>query len=89
MKEFKESFAFCNAVKHFFGRKSFDVVVDVAGGHGALGALLMITTDTAEDAVVIDPANVGNGGVQRAWGEQLRGKTLRFRHECLRRRVSN
>ena len=83
IKEFKECMAFANTVKSFFGRHRFDVVVDVAGGHGALAALMLVLT-SASTAVVIDPANVGNGGVKRAWGHFFKGKTLRYRHEPLR-----
>ncbi len=83
IKEFKEAYAFANAVRSFFGKEAFDVVVDVAGGHGALAALVMLTT-SATEAVVVDPADVGNGGVQRAWGRFLKTKRLKFQHECLR-----
>lgn len=83
IKEFKESYAFTNTVRSFFGKNSFDLVIDVAGGHGALAALLLITT-SANTAVVLDPANVGNQSVERAWGGFLKDKTLRYRHECLR-----
>jgi 8-oxo-dGTP pyrophosphatase MutT (NUDIX family) len=86
VKEFKEGFAFCNAVRAFFGKfdkDSFDVIIDVAGGHGALAALLLITT-SAQEAIVIDPANVGNGNVERAWKDFYRNKTLKYRYECLR-----
>lgn len=90
-KEFNESFAFVNAVRSFFGKKSFDLVIDVAGGHGALAALFLIMT-SAKSAVVIDPAQVGGGGVEKAWGHRYRSdnsniksnKDLRYRHECLR-----
>jgi 8-oxo-dGTP pyrophosphatase MutT (NUDIX family) len=89
IKEFKESYAFCNAVRNAFStrhsRPRFDVVIDVAGGHGALAALFLICT-TVHQAVVVDPANVGKGGVMRAWGKDFIGnhQELRFRHECLR-----
>jgi len=84
IKEFKECFAFVNAVTKFFGKKAFDVVIDVAGGHGALAALFLILTSSKE-AVVIDPAQVGKDGVERAWGDFYSDKKLRYRHECLRR----
>jgi 8-oxo-dGTP pyrophosphatase MutT (NUDIX family) len=83
IKEFKEAYAFANAVKSFFGKHAFDVAIDVAGGHGALAALILLTT-SATKAVVIDPANVGNGGVQRAWGSFLKEKSLTYQYECLR-----
>lgn len=83
IKEFKEGYAFASATKTLFGKGAFDVVLDVAGGHGALAALFLVTT-TAQQAVVIDPANVGNGSVQRAWGHYLKEKVLEYRYECLR-----
>jgi hypothetical protein len=104
IKEFKESWAFCNAVRAFLRSSSssrsdqknmkdmddvcsIDLVVDVAGGHGALAALFLILT-SARRAVVIDPARVGSGSVARAWSEFFnkgnnRVKTLEYRHECL------
>mgnify|MGYP005855007769 CR=1 FL=1 len=88
IKEFKEAFAFCNAVRSNFKKQSFQVIVDVAGGHGALAALLLITT-SATKGIVIDPAQVGNNGVQRAWGKDFlqrkdNNKQLEYRHEDLR-----
>lgn len=83
VKEFKESYAFANAVKAFLGRNTFDIVIDVAGGHGALAALFLVTT-SARSAIVIDPVAVGGGGVSRAWGAFFQGKELRYRYECLR-----
>lgn len=84
IKEFKEAFAFINAVKSCFRKQSFDVVIDVAGGHGALAALLLITTN-AKRGVVIDPAQVGSDGVKRAWKKNfLPHKQLEYRHEDLR-----
>jgi 8-oxo-dGTP pyrophosphatase MutT (NUDIX family) len=86
LKEFKEAYAFVNAVRSVFGsgnRDAFDCIIDVAGGHGALAALFLVTTN-AKYAVVIDPARVGSGGVQRAWESMYAPKPLRFRHECLR-----
>jgi hypothetical protein len=61
------------------------VVIDVAGGHGALAALFLITT-SATKAVVIDPAQVGNHSVERAWRKfwQSSNKKLKYRNECLR-----
>lgn len=93
IKEFNESFACLNAVRSAFGqsrnqrRKVFDYVIDVAGGHGALAALFLLTT-SAHTATVVDPARVGQ--IRTAWGDFLqandgsRKKSLRFRHECLR-----
>jgi 8-oxo-dGTP pyrophosphatase MutT (NUDIX family) len=83
VKEFKESYAFANAVKAFLGRNTFDIVIDVAGGHGALAALFLVTT-SARSAIVVDPVSVGGGGVSQAWGGFFRGKELRYRYECLR-----
>lgn len=90
IKEFKECYAFCNAVRTAFSkhkRKSdtFDIVIDVCGGHGALAALFLICTP-ASLAVVIDPANVGGGRIQQAWGPLFmsKNKKLTYRRECLR-----
>jgi 8-oxo-dGTP pyrophosphatase MutT (NUDIX family) len=85
IKEFNEGFSFANAVRSFFGKASFDIVIDVAGGHGALAALLLIMT-SAREAVVVDPADVGGQGVLKVWGGYLKGgdKKLRYRYECLR-----
>ncbi|CAB9529204.1 dihydro-8-oxoguanine triphosphatase [Seminavis robusta] len=85
VKEFKESWAFINSVRSVFGNKyPFDVVIDVAGGHGALAALWLILTP-ATRAVVIDPANVGKGAVETAWRRDfLTDKRLDYRHEDLR-----
>ena len=82
IKEFKESYAFVNAVRKMFPRQTFDLVLDVAGGHGAL-ACLFLTLNVANEAVVIDPANVGGGGVRLAWKKYIMGKTFRYRHEGL------
>lgn len=86
-KELNEGFAFCKAVQNIFGGKhhhTFDVVIDVAGGHGALGALLLLMT-SATRAVVVDPANVGKGGVERAWRKEfLHNKKLSYQYEDLR-----
>lgn len=83
IKEFKESYAFVNAVRKFFDKDSFDFVIDVAGGHGALGALFL-AVHVAREAVVVDPANVGGGGIQRAWKKFLQGTELRYRYEGLK-----
>jgi len=49
-----------------FGRAAFDAALDVTGGHGALVALLLVTT-SAEEAVVIDTAGcLKKQGVTRA-----------------------
>jgi 8-oxo-dGTP pyrophosphatase MutT (NUDIX family) len=65
-------------------RAPFDVVIDVAGGHGALGALFLTCTP-ARRAVVIDPADVGKDRVRKAWADLIgRDKTLTYRRECLR-----
>ena len=84
IKEFKESFAFAKAIQSFFRKFNFDVVIDVAGGHGALAALLLIMLPSVQEAIVLDPSDVGKQSVHRAWGKFYRGKTLRYRYECLR-----
>ena len=85
IKEFKESYAFVNAVRKLFGKEHdiFDVVLDVAGGHGALGGLFL-AVQAARQAVVVDPANVGGGSVQMAWEKYMEGRDLRYRYEGLR-----
>lgn len=90
IKEFKESYAFCSAVCMAFSKRKhkndkLDIVIDVAGGHGALAALFLICTP-ATFAVVIDPANVGGGRIQQAWGTEFisNNKKLKYRRECLR-----
>lgn len=86
VKEFKECFAFCNSVRASFKSRTknpFDIVIDVAGGHGALAAMFLICT-SAYKAVVVDPARVGKQSVERAWKDFYHGKTLSYREECLR-----
>mmetsp|Transcript_20747 Transcript_20747/g.23289 ORF Transcript_20747/g.23289 Transcript_20747/m.23289 type:complete len:529 (+) Transcript_20747:33-1619(+) len=90
IKEFKECYTFCNAVRTTFDKNSqkkdnFEIVIDVCGGHGALAALFLICT-SANLAVVIDPANVGGGRIQKAWGSEFitNEKRLTYRRECLR-----
>jgi len=93
IKEFKESWAFFHTVKKtlFSSKKTrqpLDIVLDVAGGHGALAALFLITT-TATRAVVIDPAAdlhaQNQNGVEKAWKESFYPqKQLLWRSECLR-----
>jgi hypothetical protein len=82
LKEFNEAYAFVQAVRL---RHQFDVVLDVAGGHGALAALFLVCNPSTKEAVVIDPAIVGGNGVERAWKSFFPDKALRYRHECLRR----
>lgn len=82
IKEFKEAYAFVEACRKMFGKETFDLVVDVAGGHGALAGLFL-AVNVAHAAVVVDPADVGGGSVQRAWEKYLTGKSLRYRHEAL------
>ena len=43
-----------------------------------------MAVNAASQAVVVDPADVGGGGVQKAWAKYLKGKELRYRHEGLR-----
>eukprot|EP00536_Pseudo-nitzschia_multiseries_P014449 jgi/Psemu1/38754/gm1.38754_g len=89
IKEFKECYAFCNAVRKAFGKKKgksqgFDVVIDVAGGHGALGAMFLICTP-AYKSIILDPADVGGGRIQQAWEDFMGSqKQLTYRRECLR-----
>jgi hypothetical protein len=85
-KEFNEGYAFCNATKSMLRKQheTIEVVVDVAGGHGALAALYLVTMPSTKHAIVIDPAQVGGGGVDRAWKRFFPTKTLRYRYECLR-----
>ncbi len=91
IKEFKECWAFANAVKKYYythprsnknnhktNSKSkeeqtsstapIQLILDVAGGHGALGALLLTLLPTTKKCVVIDPADV-KGGVELAWNQ--------------------
>ncbi len=42
IKEFKECWAVAKSVQKFFGKDKFDVIIDVAGGHGALGGKLPV-----------------------------------------------
>ncbi len=98
IKEFKELWAFANAVKTFYGKENdIDLVLDVAGGHGALGALLLILLKSSSKCVVVDPACESiKGGVELAWGNEFlyggnisqdskkKKKELKYRNECLR-----
>jgi 8-oxo-dGTP pyrophosphatase MutT (NUDIX family) len=81
IKEFKEAFAFAKVVQSFFKHQHFDVVIDVAGGHGALAAVLLMKLDTVQRAIVIDPADVGS--VERAWKRFYEPKRLEFRRASL------
>ncbi|KAL7467529.1 hypothetical protein ACHAXS_007769 [Conticribra weissflogii] len=91
IKEFKENWAMANAVRSFMKDENrMLAVIDVAGGHGALGALFLALLPKCKTAIVIDPAEVrGKEGVQRAWGQFWQSdrtikRSLRYRHECLR-----
>lgn len=78
IKEFKEAFGFFRLLRRNYG--PVDVVLDVAGGHGALAAVCVLA-QLSPRAVVIDPARVGQ--VREAWGcFGLEG--LEFVHECFR-----
>ena len=98
VKEFDESYAFVNGVRSTLLHKqrkqqshALDVVIDVAGGHGAVAALFLVLT-SARHACVIDPAQVGQegGGVAKVWAPFYHGqKQLRYRHECLRTALPN
>mmetsp|Transcript_15363 Transcript_15363/g.18693 ORF Transcript_15363/g.18693 Transcript_15363/m.18693 type:complete len:626 (+) Transcript_15363:349-2226(+) len=76
IKEFKECWAFANVVQNYYKKEKIDLVLDVAGGHGALGALLLILLSSSKNSVVIDPAvlTTDGGGVQYAWSEFLNHK---------------
>ena len=96
-KEFKECWAFAKALQPIYTSSSIQVILDVAGGHGALGAMLLILFPTATHAVVIDPAastleaeqQQTYTGVQQAWKDFLTGPShkedmrLTYRSECL------
>ena len=96
IKEFKENWAMANAVRKFMREdERMEYVIDVAGGHGALGALFLLLVPRCRTAVVIDPAKCPSGkkGVRDAWSQfwtsdnddaTNRKKELRYRHECLR-----
>jgi len=83
IEDFKTCWAFVNTTQSFYEKKNFDVILDVAGSHGALAALFLILT-TASEAIVIDPVVVGKDGVRNAWGSFFQDKELRYRHESLR-----
>jgi hypothetical protein len=94
VKEFNECWAFAKALQSFYTRSSIRVILDVAGGHGALGAILLLLFPKATHAVVIDPAardTTQLTSVQRAWNELLvtgdgdtKDMRLSYRAECLR-----
>jgi len=91
IKEFKENFAFANAVRSSMkDEERMEYVLDVAGGHGALAALFLLLVPNCHTAVVIDPAQCtsGKNGVREAWSQfwndDSNEKELRYRHECLR-----
>ena len=83
-KEIDEAYAFANAARNYFGANAIDVVIDVAGGHGALAAVLLMGT-SAKEAVVIDPAPCTSGveGIAAGWGHNFKDKVLRYRREEL------
>ena len=85
-QEFRESWSFVNAVRKSFKGEQIDVVIDVAGGHGAVAAIFLALYPTMTEAVVIDPAEVQSGrrGLQLAWKEFFEPSRLRYRLECLR-----
>lgn len=71
-KELHESFAFFKAIaKELPPRREWPLVIDVAGGHGILAALVLIY-GRAQRAVVIDPHRPNNAdSVLRAWAPFL------------------
>lgn len=106
IKEFRESLAFYKVVKKHFQKHQkkkqknsgtatggWKVVLDVAGGHGALAALFLLSNPATQRAVCIDPSRVGNNGVTKAWGHLWKSelgdsdkdskKELVYRNECL------
>ena len=90
VKEFRENWSFANAVRSSMkDEERMEYVLDVAGGHGGLGALFLILVPNCHTAVVIDPAQCtsGKNGVREAWSQYWNNdnkKELRYRHECLR-----
>ncbi|CAD7949309.1 unnamed protein product [Amoebophrya sp. A25] len=83
-KEVREALAFCNAVKGSF--TDVKVILDVAGGHGALAALFLALHRPVERAIVIDPFEVraGKDGVRKVFGQFVDTESLpRYRHERL------
>ena len=85
IKEFKECWAFVNAVRSCL-ESDYDYVLDVAGGHGALAALFLVLT-SAQTAFVIDPHLVENGKnlIEDAWKNSFfPNKSLHYFQECLR-----
>ena len=99
LKEFHESWAFVNSVRSYFFQKSksksiskskkIRIVIDVAGGHGAIAALFVLLESSIERSIVIDPAIVTSGklGIHEAWFMSLdmdmEEKKLEYRHESL------
>lgn len=83
-KEIDEAYAFANSARNYYGVNGIDVVIDVAGGHGALAALILMST-SAREAIVVDPAMCASGvkGVAAAWGHLYSDKILRYRNEDL------
>jgi hypothetical protein len=57
------------------GNTGIELVLDVAGGHGALGALLLTILPTVKRSTIIDPAQSSSiGSVELAWGEFYKKK---------------
>jgi len=102
IKEFQESWAFANSARTYYCKKSslslpaeIEVVIDVAGGHGALGALFLLLLKSVKRSIVIDPAVVeaGKRGIRNAWfggvdtssntEKNKNGKVLEYQHESL------
>lgn len=82
LKEFHEASAFGTALRKTLDPTQVDLIVDVAGGHGALAALLLMRT-SAQKAVVVDPhAHVDR--IQSVWSDYLQGKELSSKIEPLR-----
>lgn len=74
-------------------------VIDVAGGHGALGVMFLIFEPKSIHRVtIIDPAivNSGKNGIKKAWGRHddfdygyYDPNKVTYRHECLRTALSD
>lgn len=70
-KEMREACAFYDAVRRDARRCAPELVIDVCGGHGALG-MLFVAHGAAKGALIIDQLRPpSHGHVLQAWGEFL------------------